>query len=84
MSRNTSRTDLRGAFEQFGIVNEVQIILHAVSGESRGFGFVVFAEADEANAARAAMDGIELDGKVLRVDESAERLENDGGQNRRY
>jgi len=60
---------LAAAFAPFGTVTEAMVIRDH-EGASRRFGFVEMASAEEAGAARAALDGSMLDGSVLRIDEA--------------
>jgi RNA recognition motif-containing protein len=78
MSRNVSEEDLREAFEAFGQVTSVNIIKDKFSGEPRGFGFVEMQGKAEAQAAIDGMNGKELKGRTLNVNEARPRTE--GGQ----
>lgn len=73
LSWGTTDEVLRAAFEPFGEVVEANVVLDRESGRSRGFGFVVFAEDDQASKAIEAMNGAELDGRSIRVDEAHDR-----------
>lgn len=64
---------LRESFATFGDVMEARIINDRETGRSRGFGFVTFSSADEANAAVEAMDGKDLQGRSIRVNIAQER-----------
>lgn len=70
---------LRESFATFGDVMEARIINDRETGRSRGFGFVTFASADEANAAVEAMDGKDLQGRSIRVNIAQERTYGGGG-----
>ena len=66
-----SRVDentLTGAFIPFGPVKEVEIPLDPVTRSNRGFGFVRFHDAEDAEAARDNMNNAELHGRTLKVD----------------
>ena len=83
-----SATDesLRAVFEQFGTVSSVKVISDRMTGRSRGFGFI---EMDEGgDAAIEAMNGKELEGRVLTVNEARPRADrprgNGGGDGGRY
>lgn len=78
MSRNVSEEDLREAFEAFGQVTSVNIIKDKFSGEPRGFGFVEMQGKAEAQAAIDGMNGKDLKGRTLNVNEARPRTE--GGQ----
>ncbi len=75
----TDDTSLRQAFEAHGEVTDVRVITDRESGRSRGFGFVTFATEEAAMAAKDAMDGAELDGRSIRIDEARERQGGGGG-----
>ncbi len=72
LSRSTSEDTVKNAFEQFGQVASVKIILDRETRASRGFGFVDMPENDEAQKAIAEMNGVELDGRNLTVNEARE------------
>ncbi len=73
VSWNTTDESLREAFEKFGEVTDAVIITDRETGRSRGFGFVTFQEASDAEKAVREMDGTELDGRTIRVNEAKER-----------
>jgi len=79
LSRDVVEDDLREAFENFGEVSTVNIIKDKFSGESRGFGFVEMSSKDEAMAAITGLNGKELDGRTLNVNEARPRNDNRGG-----
>jgi RNA recognition motif-containing protein len=70
---------LRAAFAASGDVTDVHIVTDRESGQSRGFGFVTMGNAHEAANAIAAMNGVSLDGRALRVNEAEERPQRSGG-----
>ncbi len=82
MSRNVSEEDLREAFEAFGQVTSINIIKDKFSGEPRGFGFVEMQGKAEAQAAIDGMNGKELKGRTLNVNEARPRTEGGGGGGR--
>ncbi len=82
MSRNVSEEDLREAFEAFGQVTSVNIIKDKFSGEPRGFGFVEMQGKAEAQAAIDGMNGKELKGRTLNVNEARPRAEGGRGGGR--
>mmetsp|Transcript_12392 Transcript_12392/g.15553 ORF Transcript_12392/g.15553 Transcript_12392/m.15553 type:complete len:88 (-) Transcript_12392:25-288(-) len=73
LSWNTDDTLLRQSFERFGSVNEARVILDRETGRSRGFGFVTFDDNEAAQSAIAEMDGSDLDGRNIRVNEAQDR-----------
>ena len=84
LSHDTTEEDLQQAFEAFGQVASARIIKDNVSGESRGFGFIEMAVEDEAKAAISGLNGKELKGQMLKVNEARPRSEGRrGGGGRR-
>jgi cold-inducible RNA-binding protein len=79
LSREVTQDDLRIAFEAFGKVSSATIIKDMFSGESKGFGFVEMQAAAEAQAAMAALDGKEIKGRVVKVNEARPRPEGGRG-----
>ena len=75
----TQDEGLRQAFEAFGTVTDAKVITDRESGRSRGFGFVSFEDDEAAKQAREAMDGSQLDGRTIRVDEARDRGPRGGG-----
>jgi len=83
LSWNTTEEALKKAFETFGEVTEAKTIVDRETGRSRGFGFVTFADSEAADAAVAKMNGSQLDGRTIRVNEANEpepRGERRGGR----
>lgn len=70
ISWNTTDEQLNELFSQYGTVDEAVIIKNRMTGRSKGFGFVTFANAEEADAAIEALNGKELDGRELVVNEA--------------
>ncbi len=75
LSYSTTEDGLRSSFQEFGDVNDVAVIKDRETGRPRGFGFVTMDNDDEANAAIQAMDGHELDGRNLKVNEAKPRVD---------
>ena len=69
----TTNDGLRAAFEAHGTVTDAVVITDRESGRSRGFGFVTFETPEQAQAAIEAMDGQEIDGRPVKVNEAQER-----------
>ncbi len=80
LSWNTDDAGLRAAFEAHGAVTEAKVINDRDTGRSRGFGFVTMT--DGGDDAIAAMDGTQLDGRAIRVNEAQERSGGNRGGNR--
>lgn len=70
---------LRSAFEPFGDVTDATVITDRDSGRSRGFGFVTFSDPSAADVAITEMDGAQLDGRSINVNEARERAPRGGG-----
>lgn len=79
LSFNTTSTDLETAFAGSGTVQSATVIEDRETGQSRGFGFVEMSSSAEAQAAISAMDGKEIDGRNLKVNEAKARENNGGG-----
>ena len=73
LSYSTESDSLHQLFSQYGEIVSVNIITDRDTGRPRGFGFVEMASSDAARAAISALDGTELDGRRLRVNEAQER-----------
>lgn len=78
---SSTETEIRELFEQYGPVQAVNLITDRETGKPRGFGFVEMDAAD-ADAAIAALNGTDLGGRNLRVNEARERGGGDGGGGR--
>jgi len=72
--------DLRNLFSQSGTVESVAVISDKFTGQSKGFGFVEMADASGADAAIKALDGSELKGRNIRVNEAKPREGGGGGR----
>ena len=79
LARELTQEDLEEAFKAFGQVTSVTIIKDKFSGEPRGFGFIEMPGKAEAQAAIAGMNGKELKGRVLNVNEAQPRTDRGGG-----
>ena len=75
----TTEADLRALFEEHGSVESANVISDRESGRSRGFGFVEFQNESDAQDAQRALDGYDLDGRNLRVNEAQDRKRTGGG-----
>lgn len=73
LSWDTNDASLNEAFSRFGNVAEASVILDRETGRSRGFGFVTFGDATQAQGAQREMDGATLDGRQIRVNEAQDR-----------
>ncbi len=79
LSYSTTEDDLRSAFEQFGAVSASRVIMDKMTGRSRGFGFVEMPNQAEGAAAVAGMNGRDLQGRSLRVNEAQPQPERRSG-----
>jgi len=80
LSWNTREDDLIAAFEKDGrSVTSARIMTDRDTGKPRGFAFVEMASDADAQAAIQAMNGVEMDGRELRVNEAEERQQRGGG-----
>ncbi len=70
LSYTLSESELRDAFADFGEVSSVKVLMDRETGRSRGFGFVEMPNQSEGEAAVAQLNGKELDGRALRVNEA--------------
>jgi RNA recognition motif-containing protein len=79
LSFDVTEEDVQAAFEAFGKVESVKVIKDKYSGASRGFGFVEMASKDEGKAAIDGLNGKELKGRALNVNEARPRTERPRG-----
>jgi len=81
---NMSDDELRAVFENFGDVDSARIITDRDTGRSKGFGFVEMPDSDQAAAALEALNGSEIMGRSLTVNEARpKKPRNDYGGGRR-
>lgn len=71
--------DLRTAFEAYGQVTSINIIKDKMTGESRGFAFVEMADGTQGQSAIQELNGKEIKGRALKVNEARPRTEGGGG-----
>jgi cold-inducible RNA-binding protein len=76
---NTSEEELRQLFEAYGQVDRVAIMTDRDTGRSRGFGFVEMASAEDGEKAIAALNGSQVGGRTLNVNEARPKPERSGG-----
>ena len=79
LSYHTTSDDLQAAFAPFGTVSEVALINDRETGRSRGFAFVTMGSRAEGQAAIDGLQGRELDGRALSINEARAREERFGG-----
>ena len=73
LSYEVTEDDLREAFEAHGEVSSANVITDKFTGKSRGFGFVEMPKDDEARSAIEALNGFDLKGRTLNVNEARPR-----------
>lgn len=73
LSWNTTDDSLKAFFSQAGNVVSAQVIKDRISGRSRGYAFVEFATPEEAAKAKEELNGKDLDGRQIRIDEAKPR-----------
>ncbi|MGE5608822.1 MAG: RNA recognition motif domain-containing protein [Bacillota bacterium] len=79
LSYSTSSSDLEKLFAAHGTVQSAEVVADRETGRSKGFGFVEMGTDEEAQAAIAALNGQEDNGRVLTVNEARPREERSGG-----
>ena len=79
LSWDTTDDGLRSAFASFGEIREAKVITDRETGRSRGFGFVTYESSSDATNAISEMNGSELDGRTIKVDEAQGRRGGAGG-----
>jgi RNA recognition motif-containing protein len=79
LSYTTTEESLRETFEKFGTVDEVSVIADRDTGRPRGFAFVEMGDAEEGAKAIGALNGTELDGRKLAVNEARPQRSGGGG-----
>lgn len=79
LSWDTNDQSLADAFSTFGPVTEAKVINDRDTGRSRGFGFVTFSAPADAERAMSEMDGTDLDGRNIRVNQAEDKPRGGGG-----
>ena len=79
LSFQTTEIDLQDAFEAFGTVSDCKIMMDRATNRSRGFAFVTMGSAEEGEAAMKGLDGKQIDGRTIKVNEARPREEGGGG-----
>jgi RNA recognition motif-containing protein len=80
LTYGTTDATLRQLFEAHGSVASAQVIMDRDTGRSKGFGFVEMGSEEEAQAAIAALNGQQIDGRALTVNEARPKTEGGGGR----
>lgn len=79
LSFNTGEDELRQLFEQYGQVDRVAIMTDRDTGRSRGFAFVEMTNTEDGEKAIAALNGTQLGGRTLNINEARPKMERAGG-----
>ena len=79
LSFNTNEDELRQAFEAYGQVDRVSIMTDRDTGRSRGFGFVEMASNEDGDKAITALNGSQVGGRTINVNEARPKTERGGG-----
>ena len=79
LSFNTTENEIHEAFSAHGTVVEANLMMDRMSGRSRGFAFVTMSTPEEAQKAIEAMNGADLDGRALTVNEARPKPEGSSG-----
>jgi RNA recognition motif-containing protein len=79
LSFGATEDAVRSMFEAYGTVDRVSVVTDRETGRARGFGFVEMSVNDEAERAIAALNGRELDGKALNINEARPKEDRGGG-----
>ena len=75
LSFESTENDLQDLFEKHGQVSEVKLMMDRMTGKSRGFAFITMNDNAQANAAMSALNGQDLNGRALTVNEARPREE---------
>lgn len=79
LSFKTTEDELRAAFGQFGTVTDLYVAMDKMTGRPRGFAFITMGTEEEAKAATEKMNGTDLGGRQLTVNEARPKEERPGG-----
>jgi RNA recognition motif-containing protein len=79
LSYDTNNSDLQQLFEPFGTVDSATVITDRDTGRSKGFGFVEMSSKSEGDKAIRELNGVEVEGRSLTVNEARPREERSGG-----
>lgn len=80
LNYSTTEADLRAAFAQFGSVERVNVVTDRDSGQPRGFAFVEMTNTDEAQNAISQLNGAELNGRAMNVNEARPKPSGNSGR----
>jgi len=84
LPHSTTEAELRNLFQAHGEVEKVSIVTDRETGRARGFGFVEMTNAGEAEKAIAALNGTDLGGRALKINEAKPKTDRPGGSGQRF
>jgi RNA recognition motif-containing protein len=84
LPHSTTEAELRNIFEPYGAVEKITLVTDRDTGRSRGFGFVEMSDASEAEKAIAALNGTDLGGRTLTINEAKPKSERPRGGGRGF
>src|SRR6202007_298436 len=84
LPHSTTEAELRTIFEAHGAVEKITLVTDRDTGRSRGFGFVEMTNASEADQAIAALNGPDMGGREVPINEAKPKSERSGGGGRRF
>lgn len=73
LARTTTQEEVQSLFEPFGAVQSCTVVMDAVTGQSKGFGFVEMPNPGEAKAAAKNLNGLEVAGNAIRVKKAEDK-----------
>ncbi len=82
LSFQTTQEDLTSVFAAYGAVERVNIVTDRMTGQARGFAFVEMTNRNEADTAISVLNGTDLNGRTLNVNEARPKVEGGGGGGR--
>jgi len=84
LPHSTTEAELRNVFEVHGTVEKITLVTDRDTGRSRGFAFVEMTNASEADKAIAALNGTDLGGRTLTINEAKPKSERPRGEGHRF
>ena len=81
---HTGEDELRQLFGRYGTVDRVALMTDRDTGRSRGFAFIEMANTEEGNKAISELNGTQLDGRTINVNEARPKVERSGGRDRGF
>jgi cold-inducible RNA-binding protein len=84
LPHSATEAELRNLFEAHGAVEKITLVIDRDTGRSRGFGFVEMTNASEADKAIASLNGTDLGGRTLTINEAKPKSERSRGEGHRF